>query len=544
MLIRIVWGALSLTVFAFIFFLIWKTNHPASAQVPAVVSSTVDKKNTNPLNLIGREYVLEIMGMGVTLDKFRQGKLWDAISQGDRFSTVREQDPHKYLWTGLDKDGLGGKRIDDALENGFKPSLMYWGVPSFFAGNPDLSKDVSAPEVPLLGELAGANLDFHLAVAAGLLQAERPDRIINEIFAIFDRYPDLPYIVLTAVDGAGSRDMYGPPGAERMMMDGYYIPAMPDSAAVFVLARRERVDPLRPFVWDDPDNNFLHDKLRWMFCNLREDLPQPKRTTPSRTPAEIGADASMTILETGVSRAISATEWLEASAVFARRDDVVNHGAFSNVLHHQDFPVHRPPQGWKPTPWFPIPWTREQMDTFDRLPSLGFLHRPTFVRMSDEHGKPFKSREKRQQALLAGWREALLTLPEAERLNAPARMIVATAGNPEQTIALHHVLREYANEGGPTLDTANATRFIDTDKRLGNTGAATLFVQMAIGVMGSNIDGGISAAVNLREHDEASIVFISPPLPVQGRDNSELFKSHVTPYIDPKNYVNPPFPTR
>jgi hypothetical protein len=493
---------------------------------------------------MGREYVLEIMGMGVTLDKYRQGKLWDAIQQGDRYSTIREQDPNKYPWSANDKDGLGGKRFDDALENGFKRSLMYWGLPSFFAGNPDLSGDVTSVDDPILGELAGANLSFHLAVAAGVLLSERPDRILEKIFDMFDRYPDLPYIVLTANDGAGRRDVFRAQDTPPMLTDGYHVPAMPDAAAVFVLARRERVDPLRAFVWDDPDNNFLHDKLRWMFCSLQEDLPQPNRTTPSRTPAQIGADASMNETHSTVSRAISVTEWLDASAVFARRDDVVNRGAFSNVFHHQDFPVHRPPQGWKPTPWFPIPWTREQLDTFDRLPSLGFLHRPTFVRMSDEHGKPFKSREKRQQALLAGWREALQTLPEAERLNAPARLIVATAGNAEQTIALHHVLREYAKEGGPTLDTANATHFIDTDKRLGNTGAATLFVQMAIGVMGSNIDGGISAAVNLREHDEASIVFISPPLPVPGRDNRELFKSHVTPYIDPKNYVNPPFPTR
>ena len=40
-----------------------------------------------------REYVLEVIGLGVTLDKYRQGKLWDALQQGNPFTSVREQDP-------------------------------------------------------------------------------------------------------------------------------------------------------------------------------------------------------------------------------------------------------------------------------------------------------------------------------------------------------------------------------------------------------------------------------------------------------------------
>ena len=60
---------------------------------------------------------------------------------------------------------------------------------------------------------------------------------------------------------------------------------------------------------------------------------------------------------------------------------------------------------------------------------------------------------------------------------------------------------------------------------------------MAIGVMGSYIDGGVSAAINLRNDHEASLIFISPPPPEkieqQGRG---VFKNQVTPAIDPANY--------
>ena len=69
------------------------------------------------------------------------------------------------------------------------------------------------------------------------------------------------------------------------------------------------------------------------------------------------------------------------------------------------------------------------------------------------------------------------------------------AGGTDQLIALHGTLDAYAANGGPEFDSGKSSQFIDTDKRLGNTGASTLFMHMAIGVMGSYRDGGISAAI-------------------------------------------------
>ncbi|WP_298603739.1 DUF2875 family protein, partial [Zoogloea sp.] len=73
--------------------------------------------------------------------------------------------------------------------------------------------------------------------------------------------------------------------------------------------------------------------------------------------------------------------------------------------------------------------------------------------------------------------------------------------------------------------------------RLGNTGSASWFMNMALGVMGSYIDGGISAAINLRNDREASLIFISPPPPEKlQRQGRAVFKNQVTPAIDPANY--------
>ncbi|MBB5615711.1 hypothetical protein HDE71_004769, partial [Janthinobacterium sp. S3M3] len=149
--------------------------------------------------------------------------------------------------------------------------------------------------------------------------------------------------------------------------------------------------------------------------------------------------------------------------------------------------------------------------------------------------------DQRELALQTGWQEALRNLPEAERPAAPQRLIAATGGNTEQLVALHKTLLKHAQEGGPELDSGKPAQWIDTDQRLGNTGAATLFVQMAIAVMGSYRDGGVSAVVNLRDPEEASIVLISPPSDEKRRTQhhphgGDVFRHRVAPAIDPANY--------
>ena len=107
---------------------------------------------------------------------------------------------------------------------------------------------------------------------------------------------------------------------------------------------------------------------------------------------------------------------------------------------------------------------------------------------------------------------------------------------------MHRTLDTQAEHGGPELDTSKSSQFIDTDKRLGNTGATTFFMQMAIGVMGSYRDGGASAAINLRDSNEASIIFISPPSDAKRQQqdaNGDIFRSRVTPSVDPGNYAAP-----
>jgi len=488
-----------------------------------------DQEATARTDKARREYVLEVLGLGVTYEKYRQGKLWNALQQGGPHTSIRECDPKKYDWAGTDKYGNSGSRALDALENGVESSPMFWGVPSMYAGppfeNPAWQPSAIQPIAGLAGGAEGTGMAWHLFVTGPWQLSERPDQLLEQAFALFDKYPDLPYLVLLSTDDMALRESGGLPSAPSIVNDGYYIPERPDASAVFVLARRERVEPLRPYVWDDPDNDYLQENLRRMYYQLQEDVP---------TPAKLAHPE-----EFNPSRHPSIAEWLQAAAAFAKRP-VYDKKEGNRLLDAFKRWTNHPPKDWKPTPWFPVPWNREQMQAFDRLPSLGFIHRPVFVKFEDEQGKPVTRRDARQKILEAGWHQALQTLSDAERAKGPARIVAAFDNNVDQLVAMEGVLHRYAAQGGPEIDTGKTAQFINTDRRLGNTGAATFFMQMALGVMGSYIEGGPSAAINLRDPAGASIVFISPPSE-EGRKAQDdgVFKHQVKPSIDPDNYKPP-----
>ncbi len=527
------WIGLPILIVGLVFGSSWVTaNRNADAREKARKEMTEKIKPeqlSSNLQQANREYVLEVISLGVTVEKYRQQTLWKMLQAGTPYSTIREQDPKKYEWSGNDKGGVSGGRACDALENAIGPTPMYWGVPSFYAGAPILDPErqpgAANPISGLAGSAITTGLAWHLFVTAPWRVAETPDQLLEQVFAFFDSHPDVPFVVLSGDDSLELRNSTRPMGAPDLLPDGYYVPEMPDSTAVLVLARRERVEPLRPFVWEDPENDYLQETLRRTYFALQESVPTLERLA---NPGKVVVDA----------RTPTVAEWLATADAFAkgkRTDASLVAPILGNFKHWN----HQPPVNWKPTPWFPVPWNSDQLATFDKLPTLGFIHRPVFVRFEDEHGKPVTRREQRQKLLEAGWQQALQTLPEAERAKGPARIIGAFGNHTEQRIAFEGMLHRYAEQGGPEIDNGNMAQFIGTDHRIGNMGAATFFVQMALGVMGSYNAGGTSAAVNMRETDGASIVFISPPSDDKRKQQGDQFRHNVEPAIDPKNYEVP-----
>ncbi|MCK6388474.1 MAG: DUF2875 family protein, partial [Zoogloea sp.] len=228
----------------------------AEGEKSAVRMAAAQKKNLR--RLAGEEpgqYVLEVIGLGVSLDKHRQGKLWDALQKGHPFGTIREQDPNKYSWSEDDKLGDEGSASASALENGIRGLPIYWPAPSFFATEPSEDPEWQASDMdPPIGTVAATDsngLPFTLFIPAGYMLSDHPDRLLERAFAFFDAHPDVPYLVVAASDGLYFRHLNRPKGSPPLIYNGYYVPSMPASSALFVLARRERVEVLRPFAFED-----------------------------------------------------------------------------------------------------------------------------------------------------------------------------------------------------------------------------------------------------------------------------------------------------
>ncbi|MGZ3182146.1 MAG: type VI lipase adapter Tla3 domain-containing protein [Telluria sp.] len=462
------------------------------------------------------QYVLEVIGLGVTADKYRQAKLWEALQSGTPFTSIREQDPKKYPWDDNDKLGVSGGRVASTLENGAGYTVSEWGVPVFNAGPPrcEYPDDPMSPGIGMTGGAESSGMISYVFVAADRLFSERPDRLLENVFGFFDTHPDIPYVFVTADDGIGSRVDCERRDPSKIHV-GYYVPKRTDASTMLILARRERAEPLRPFAYDDIDNYELgierinRDGIArrlWLeWWKLQKTVPRLDPENTSR-------------------RVLTVAEWLDAAAKLSVRPDFRGDGS-----------KHKPSKNWKPTPWFPIPWSKSQLQDFDNMHTVGYLHRPIYVKTVDQHNKPLTNPAARRAALLAGFDEALKTLPESERAKGLARVIAATHGQTQQLVALEGVLHDYAAQGGPKIDSGKLEQFINMDRRLGDTGAATWFTQMAIGVMGSYRAGGASMAINLRDPHEASIVMITPP---ENRER-EAFRNIQQPAIDPANYSVP-----
>lgn len=506
-----------------------------AAGAAGLVSSTKLLSSDTPAS---KEYVLEVIGMGVTLDKYRQGALWEALSKGTAYAPIRDMDPKHHPWQGREKmDNSLGNEIA-SVENALLDTPRYWGVPAFNAEPLCLNEDdMDRPERPQ-GGVAIRDVIMRMPVIAHRELSERPDHIIEKIFTFFDQNPTVPYVILGSSDSTAVRADYSDP--RQSLKDGWYVPLSPDASTVLVLARRERVDALRPFAFKDLEepqtdvdelNRYGIARRVWLnYLELEKKVP----TLPDKF------SSSKNI------RTPTSAEWLADLDIFFKHFNTAETSKIHFKLIEALKMIGKPTLSsrWKPKPWFPVPWNTEQLEQFDRLPTFGYLHRPVFVKMIDADGKPLRHESERQAALYAGWKAALETLPKAQRATGPARVIVATGGKTSQLLDFHGMLRAVAESGGPKFDPNIAKHFIDTDRRLGNTGAATFFMQTAIGVLGSYREGGVSAAFNLRDPAEASIIFVSPPSDEKRKDQQhpiggDVLRSATVPAIDPRNYEEP-----
>jgi hypothetical protein len=159
--------------------------------------------------------------------------------------------------------------------------------------------------------------------------------------------------------------------------------------------------------------------------------------------------------------------------------------------------------GFQRTNFLPLRWTNWQVGLFDYPPIMGYLHRPITVRLSDDEAKPLTG-EARVTALREGWSRAVGTLPIDD---APTRVFQDTHYDKGLSTLLAGILKEQ-----PTpLDLDDVDQGIDIGVRIGDTGIASPFIQIALGTMASYKLGGSSATAYRRENGDVTFTMVSPP---------------------------------
>jgi len=150
--------------------------------------------------------------------------------------------------------------------------------------------------------------------------------------------------------------------------------------------------------------------------------------------------------------------------------------------------------------WLPQAWPKKLLDQCLQLPLLGRLHRPQLVSYLGDHG--LMGQGSRTNALTDGWKAALESLENTE----PLTHLVHDHGAVEQGGRLSPLCLAVESTD-PDFDIFDDG--VDIHAYLGDTGAASPFLGLAIAILARDQEDGLGASVSLRQPDGASILIVS-----------------------------------
>ncbi|MBA4709090.1 type VI lipase adapter Tla3 domain-containing protein [Aquitalea aquatica] len=440
-----------------------------------------------------QQFALEIRSIGVTVDRFRQMKLWQRIDEvNNPWQNVLVQDPQAYPWDDHERDLINTQRANKTLENTLRLWVERWPIPVL------VSDGIKMRTNRILWAQNGSGLGIHMFTGLGAHQGEGGDVLVQQLFRFFDENPTLPAAVLLSFDSQEDHPPYG--RKER------FIPTMPDSMAAILVTRTDRVNQfIRPYAVDVPydinKNDTKYDVIKlWNFF-----FPAERAYT--------AANKGQQVMPTAY--------WNEhAKTLISQVDPNAGQGGMIPFWHQGK-------EGFKPTPWMPVRWTKWQLEEeYDRAPLVGYLHRPIEVKLTgDLH--------QQTQAMAVAWKAALATLPDGQ---APQWLFYDTAGNDKRIIPFSSAMA--LPDTPHKLDFSDAKRSYNLTRRVADTGASSPFIQLGLATMRSYDKGGVSATLNLRQDGRASIIMVSPPSTAEKAKNKPN-DNNGGPALDPSKPYDP-----
>jgi hypothetical protein len=213
----------------------------------------------------------------------------------------------------------------------------------------------------------------------------------------------------------------------------------------------------------------------------------------AREPGEL-TDAMVAIIFARPER----MDWLRPFAPYTKVNGAPLYPGFSGWKR-------KPKQTFTPTPFIPEPWTERGMQQWDEMKVLARIHRPVTVPLLDPEKPGRRLRSEDLSVVLAkGWHQATMEVtPQPSRL-------FFDGGSAHQALA---DIMPALKVAGSRLDLLDSNESYDLMARLGDTGAASPFVGIALATMASYTHADTSVVMPMRRDDQATIITITSATP-------------------------------
>ncbi|ULU23590.1 type VI lipase adapter Tla3 domain-containing protein [Dyella terrae] len=401
---------------------------------------------------------LDVLSVGLSVDVFRQGQALGALQQQDavqasslHVGSALPMDSKKYPVTADDKDMAYSKRKLDALELALRDFPEKWSIPTVTVvrgwspetPNPRLTADDVNEMLTTMvdGLRPDAGLHWHRirSLPNGIACDDDPEFVIESIFQLFERSPDLPAVLIYTVDGFNMQAALSSKNVSlRSIKGGGTGPResgeLTDSMVALVVGRRERINWLRFYA---------------PYTKVNKNPIDPEFTGWARPPK----------------------------------------------------------QTFVSTTYIPQPFTKRALEQWDALKTLAVLHRPVTVSL-DNPAKPGTrlKNEALVTALADGWKKAIDGVTPS-----PARVFYD--GGPKPVAPPLAELTPALKVAGSSVDLLDSKESYDLTQRLGDTGAASPFVGIALATMATYLNADTSVVIPLRHNDEATLITITSATP-------------------------------
>jgi len=412
---------------------------------------------------------LDVLSIGMSLDVFRQGQVWQTLQEQSarqpevlHVGSILPMDPKKYPVTADDKDIAWDKRKVDALEMGLRDFLEKWPIPTItvvgswnpktpnLRFTPDETGEMLTSMVSSYRTEAGLHWHRIRNVQDGIVCNDTPEGLVENLFQLFERNPDLPAVLIYNVEG-------------------------------FNMA---------------------------LALTTKGKKPVGVGTGP-RQPGEL-TDSMVTLIVSRPER----IEWLRYYAQFTKTNKNPIDPEFTG------WGWRKPAVEFQPSEFIPQPWTQRAFEQWDALPVLAKIHRPVTVSLQRPDTGERLKRDALTAQLATGWKKATDTLaPKPSRLFYDGGLNSVPLAELSPALSVAH----------SSLDLRDSRQSYDLTQRLGDTGAASPFVGIALATMASYLNADTSVVMPMRRQDQATIIGVTSATPGKKPANSNHFGKHTGP---------------